>query len=480
MFTPNDLDYMSSKGIVPDKVERQLDNFQKGFPYLPIDRPAVIGDGIKPLSPEYAMEFASKYDKRCAQGKVQSIKFVPASGAATRMFKDLYDFINTGQLNPATEQVVLGIRHLAFYEDLQELGIDFPDPHKIVDAVVNTGLVYGTQPKGLVKFHNYPEGGRTALEEHLVEGALYGMCGNNPVKIHFTVSPEHMEGFCSVVEHKAKQYQDKYGVRYEITYSVQESSTDTIAVDMNNQPLRYSDGNLAFRPAGHGALIENLNNLDADIIFIKTVDNVVPDHLKADTVLYKKALAGLVLDLQEKIFAHVNAIDSGDADPGDIISFIECEIGYRLPKSTSYEQLRSVLDRPLRVCGMVRNEGEPGGGPFWVNNDDGSKSLQIAESSQILPDQQYLIKQATHFNPVDLVCAVKDYRGRKFDLEQFVDLRTGFISKKSKDGVELKAQELPGLWNGAMANWNTVFIEVPISTFAPVKTISDLFRDQHT
>lgn len=472
MFTSKDLSLMAAKGIAVEKVNSQIDYFKKGFPFLPIDRAAVVGDGITRLTAEQAANYATKYDGASAQ----TLKFVPASGAATRMFKELFEYVQQGKESPAIDKVMSDIDKFAFYPDLLELGVDTKDPKATISAIILQGLWYGKQPKGLLKFHKYEDGNRTALEEHLVEGAKYAAVQGKPIRIHFTVSPEHQDGFEKRVAEKIDYYQKKFGVTYEINYSMQKTGTDTIAVNPDNTPFREEDGSLLFRPAGHGALLDNLNDLQADVIFIKTVDNVVPDHLKTDTILYKKALAAIALELQAQIFQYIRQIDSKTADMEAIAKFIEEKLGYKL---TAGSDLREILNRPLRVCGMVKNEGEPGGGPFWVKAIDGSQSLQIAESSQISPDQKPLMKEATHFNPVDLVCAVMDYEGQKFDLSRFVDPQTGFISEKSKDGRALRAQELPGLWNGAMANWNTVFVEVPISTFAPVKTVVDLLRREH-
>lgn len=472
MFTSKDLSLMAAKGIAVEKVNSQIDYFKKGFPFLPIDRAAVVGDGITRLTAEQAANYAAKYDGTAAQ----TLKFVPASGAATRMFKELFEYVQQGKESSAIDKVMSDIEKFAFYPDLIELGIDTKDPKATISAIILQGLWYGKQPKGLLKFHKYEDGNRTALEEHLVEGAKYAAIQGKPIRIHFTVSPEHQDGFEKRVAEKIDYYQKKFGVTYEINYSAQKAGTDTIAVNPDNTPFREEDGSLLFRPAGHGALLDNLNDLQADVIFIKTVDNVVPDHLKTDTILYKKALAAIALELQAQIFQYIRQIDIKTADKEAVAKFIEEKLGYKL---TTGSDLREILNRPLRVCGMVKNEGEPGGGPFWVKSVDGSQSLQIAESSQISPDQKPLMKEATHFNPVDLVCAVMDYEGHKFDLSRFVDPQTGFISEKSKDGRALRAQELPGLWNGAMANWNTVFVEVPISTFAPVKTVVDLLRREH-
>lgn len=352
------------------------------------------------------------------------------------------------------------------------------DDKQIVAAIVGEGLGYGSKPKGLVTFHAYPEGARKAVEEHLAEGAAYA-ASNGRVRIHFTVSPEHMEGFRSLLAEKVPAYEERYGVRYDISFSVQKPSTDTIAVNPDNTPFRQEDGSLLFRPAGHGALIENLNEIDADIVFIKNIDNVTTDARRGDTIRCKKLLAGLLLELQERSFEYLKALEVGGAELEPIAAFIENELCVKLPKNYDIALLKRILDRPIRLCGMVRNEGEPGGGPFWVKNADGTESLQIAESSQIAPEDLPLMRQATHFNPVDLVCGVKNSKGEHFDLRRHTDPATGFISSKSAGGRELRAQELPGLWNGAMADWNTVFVDVPVSTFSPVKVVQDLLREQH-
>lgn len=493
MFTHDDLALMMARGMDPARVDEQLGNFRAGFPYLKIDRAAVAGDGIRKLDAEKAAELAAMYGRSVCRLAV--VKFVPASGAASRMFKELYEYVADGRSSATVERVLSGLEKFAFYEDLLALGINMKDPKAVVGAIVEgdfaarTGLGLGKRPKGLIKFHRYGNGGRTAMEEHLVEVALYG---GSPARIHFTVSPEHMADFKLLACARAGVFSEKYGVVYEITYSVQEPSTDTIAVDMGNEPFRSGNpetGEILFRPGGHGALIENLNRIDADLVFIKTVDNVVPDHLKGDTVLYKKALGAIALELQQQVFSYLKAIDASSGAPAvdadELRRFIEEKLCYRFPKGehVSLGDMRRVLDRPLRVCGMVRNEGEPGGGPFWAETSmgmPGALSLQIAESSQIDPAcREQLMGGGTHFNPVDLVCAVRNYKGKKFDLTQYIDKKTGFISEKSKDGRSLKAQELPGLWNGAMADWTTVFVEVPVSTFAPVKTVADLLRGQH-
>jgi len=357
----------------------------------------------------------------------------------------------------------------------------------VVSNILTEGLGYGTLPKALILFHRYPDRNRTAFEEHLAEGALYAAGVGSEVCIHFTVSAEHREQFERLAAETVPFYEARFGVKYRIGYSCQKPSTDTLAVNPDDTPLRDGQGRLLFRPAGHGALIENLNEIDADLVFIKTVDNVAPDRLKSDTVIYKEMLAGLLLDLQRQAFGYLRRLDAGErVSAEEMASFVSGRLCRRLPASFAALEpqrqvglLRELLDRPIRVCGMVKNEGEPGGGPFWVREADGGESLQIAESSQIAPQQKGLMTAATHFNPVDLVCGVRDYLGRKFDLTRYVDPQTGFISSKSQQGRPLKALELPGLWNGAMARWNTVFVEVPISTFSPVKVVGDLLRPQH-
>lgn len=342
-----------------------------------------------------------------------------------------------------------------------------------------------------MKFHKYEDGARTPVEEHLVEGALYAGGKNGQVNVHFTVSPEHRPLFEALVAKVAPKYEKKFGVKYSVSFSEQKASTDTVAANPDNTPFRGKDGKILFRPGGHGALIENLNDLDADVIFIKNIDNVVPDRLKGETVEYKKLIAGVLVSKQKKAFQYLELLESGKythAQLEEIIRFLRDELSCRNPELKDLEDaelaiyLKKKLNRPMRVCGMVKNVGEPGGGPFLAYNQDGTISLQILESSQIDKNNaEYLqmFQNGTHFNPVDLVCAVKDYKGNKFDLTKYVDHQTGFISSKSKDGKELKALELPGLWNGAMSDWNTIFVEVSLGTFNPVKTVNDLLRPQH-
>ena len=504
MLTESDFQQLSTKGISIERMEEQLDCFKKGFSYLPVQASASIERGIKYISENKQNKYLDTWEAYLKKNK-KVLKFVPASGAASRMFKDLFEFADTAdaQINtPFLSVFFENIRQFAFYHSLQTIcekneqsvigelttGEGY---RKIVENVLySKGLNYGQLPKGLIVFHSYPEGARTAMEEHLVEGALYACNEKKQVNIHFTVSPEHRELFQQMADAKTPVYEQLFGVKYHIAFSEQKPSTDTIAADAENRPFR-DEGKLLFRPGGHGALIENLNDLSADVVLIKNIDNVVPDAFKSATIRYKKLLAGVLVFYQQKIFDYLNRIDSGKYDREQLMEmlyFLQDELCIKNPETKNLEDvelvlyIKSKLNRPLRVCGMVKNQGEPGGGPFLAVNPDGTVSPQILESSQIdlkNPESKQLFEQGTHFNPVDLVCALQDYRGEKFDLLRYVDKNTGFISLKSKSGKELKALELPGLWNGAMSDWNTIFVEVPIETFNPVKTVNDLLRPEH-
>ena len=467
---------MEENGLTPAALETQLKNFREGFPFLPVTRAASCGDGIRVLDAAGIEQAAARYDR--AKESLRVVKFVPASGAATRMFKDLFEFVREGRRTAVVGELLANRRRFAFWPELRTIIGDDADELRTVENIVAEGLRYGETPKGLVSFHRYGDEVRKAVEEHLVEGAQYAAAGGE-VKIHFTVSPEHLTRFEALLAEKIPGYESRFGVKYRISFSVQDPSTDTLAVNPDCTPFRRADGRLLFRPAGHGALIGNLGKIDADIVFVKNIDNVTTDARRSDTVLYKKALAGVLLALQERIFEYLMALEVPGAELEPIAAFIENELCVKLPKDYGTALLRQVLDRPIRVCGMVRNEGEPGGGPFWVAGADGLETLQIAESNQIAPEKRELMRSATHFNPVDLVCSFRTSKGGRFDLREFVDPATGFISRKSDGGRELLAQELPGLWNGAMARWNTVFVEVPITTFSPVKVVTDLLRPEH-
>ena len=504
MLSQQDLKQIAEKGITEQQINVQLEEFKTGFPFLKLEAAAAIGKGIvAPDAREKEKMIEAWNEYKAAGNKI--VKFVPASGAASRMFKNMFAFLTADYDVPTTDfekTYFDNIEKFAFYNALNEkcvenCGADIKaliakgDYKAVVANMLNAdGLNYGQLPKGLLLFHNYPEGPRTPMEEHLVEGALYA-ASNGEANVHFTVSHEHMALFEKKVEEKKDGYAQKYGIKYNISFSEQKPSTDTVAANPDNTPFRTEDGKLLFRPGGHGALIENLNEIDADVIFIKNIDNVVPDRLKQETVDYKQVIAGVLVTLQKKAFEYLKVLDSGNYDHEqleEMIRFVQRDLCCRKSDIKLLEDaelviyLRNKLNRPMRVCGVVKNVGEPGGGPFLTYNQDGTVSLQILESSQIdksNAEYQKMFTEGTHFNPVDLVCAVKDYKGQPFDLPKFVDKTTGFISSKSKNGKELKALELPGLWNGAMSDWNTIFVEVPLGTFNPVKTVNDLLREQH-
>jgi len=498
MYSQTDILQIQQKGITLDQVNNQLNIFKKGVSFLTVTRPAGYNQGIFLYNSNEVEKLVMYFKEHKNNHSIA--KFVPASGAATRMFKGLYEFLEEPQKpNSEADKFEEKLNAFAFYNDLKNIainqGVEFEKiPRKLLVELLlqPKGLNYGNLPKGLLKFHKYEDYSRVPVEEHLVEGALYAQDKTNEVTVHFTISPEHIQSFNELIKSTAKKYEAEYAVKYHITYSIQKSSTDTVAADNQNKPFRDKEGKLVFRPGGHGALLENLNDLNSDIIFIKNIDNVVPDRLKPVTTEYKNAIAGLLLQTQYQIATYLKALEKSDITNElvvEIKEFIETNLGYIFPESFSKlslkeksDKLFEILNRPLRVCGMVKNSGEPGGGPFWVQSKDGSQSLQILESSQFDLDdeeQRNIFKKASHFNPVDLVVYTKDYKGNKFDLTRYSDPDTGFISLKSKDGKELKALELPGLWNGAMANWSTIFVEVPVLTFNPVKTVIDLLRDEH-
>lgn len=504
MFTQKDLELLSEKQIAQSDIESQLNSFKTGFPYLEIVEAASVEKGIMRVPQEEEQKFISIWEEYQKSDR-KITKFVPASGAASRMFKDLFAFVDADYEVPTTnfeKEFFDNIQKFAFFDQLDKtceelFGQNISSLYekgKYKDVVIalleEKGMEYGSLPKGLLSFHNYPEGNRTPVGEHLTEGVYYAKDKNNEVNIHFTVSEEHKKLFELLVGARKLGYELKLNADFQVTYSVQKPNTDTIAVDMENNPFREEDGILLFRPGGHGALIENLNDIDSDIVFIKNIDNVVPDRLKEEEAHYKKLIAGVLVEMQETAFGYLEKIESERAsveDLAEMLAFTENELCILHPNDFETEEslktyLIEKLNRPFRVCGMVKNVGEPGGGPFIAVNPDGTASLQILESSQIDKNDTKAMdafKHGSHFNPVDLVCGVKDFKGNKFDLTKYVDKNTGFISQKSKNGKDLKALELPGLWNGAMSDWNTIFVEVPISTFNPVKTVNDLLRPEH-
>lgn len=498
MLSEKDLKQIALRGITEKQIETQLKEFETGFPFLKLEAAAAVGNGIIAPNEGERKQYVKTWEDYKAAGK-RIVKFVPASGAASRMFKNMFAFVDADYSVPTTDfekKYFDDIEKFAFYEALDAVcqknegkgikALMAEGNYKAVAANMlrPEGLNYGQLPKGMLLFHKYPEGARTPMEEHLVEGALYA-ASNGEAHVHFTVSHDHLEFFKAKVAEKADGFAKKYGIKYDISFSEQKPSTDTVAANPDNTPFREADGSLLFRPGGHGALIENLNEIEADVIFIKNIDNVVPDRLKPETVEWKQVIAGVLVSLQKQAFEYLKVLDGNptDAQISEIAQFVEKNLCTN-PKGQKVDAayLRKKLNRPMRVCGVVKNVGEPGGGPFLTYNQDGTVSLQILESSQIDTNNAEYMKmftQGTHFNPVDLVCAVKDYQGKPFNLPDFVDKTTGFISSKSKGGKELKALELPGLWNGAMSDWSTIFVEVPLGTFNPVKTVNDLLREQH-
>ena len=489
MFLEKDFNQIHELGIDLETVSQQINDFKEGFPFMQLQKAATLNDGVIKLSNEEIEKYTALYEKKVS--KLTPLKFVPASGAATRMFKSLFSFLEEGKSDKSTDQFFDKLSDFAFADDLKKILPQDADNKTIADYyLTQKGLEYGTLPKGLLKFHQYENESRTALEEHLVEGANYAN-NDGKVKLHFTVSPEHLSRFLKLLNKVVPNYEEKYNVKFDISFSEQRRSTDTIAVNLDDTPFREKEGSLLFRPAGHGALLANLNDISADIVFIKNIDNVVPDRIKQPTVAYKKALAGVLLKYQDRIFDYQFQLKEWASEPllMELFQFFEQELcvlppvgfmGMNHNEKVMYYQKK--LNRPLRVCGVVPNTGEPGGGPFWCKNADDSTSLQIVESAQVDMNneaQKAIFNNSTHFNPVDLICSMKNYRNEKFDLMKYRDLKTGFVTQKSKDGKDLKAQELPGLWNGSMADWNTVFVEVPLITFNPVKTVNDLLRNEH-
>lgn len=504
MLSEKDLQQLAAKGISPEKLEHQLEEFKTGFPFLKLEGPAAIGKGIIAPSAEEVKKYVNIWNEYKGERR-RIVKFVPASGAASRMFKDMFAFASADYDVPTTDfekTYFDNIEKFAFFDALdavlkQKKGKGVKelmaegDYKAVAKGMLDSdGLDYGQLPKGLLLFHKYEDGSRTPMEEHLVEAALYA-ASNGEANVHFTVSHEHLDLFKQMVSQKADGYEKKFGVKYDISFSEQKPSTDTVAANPDGTPFRNPDGSLLFRPGGHGALIENLNEIDADVIFVKNIDNVVPDRLKPETTEWKQVIAGILVSLQKKAFGYLELLDSGKYTHEQLVEiarFVKndlCCVKSDLKDLEDAElviYLKKKLNRPMRVAGVVKNVGEPGGGPFLAYNQDGTYSLQILESSQIDKRNETYMKyftEGTHFNPVDLVCATKDYKGNAFNLPDYVDRTTGFISQKSKNGKELQALELPGLWNGAMSDWNTIFVEVPLGTFNPVKTVNDLLREQH-
>ena len=512
-FTEKDIEQINQKGLTIEKIKTQIELFKTGVPFVNLKEAATVNNGILRLDAVEKEHFIDLFDKKRNEKRIQ--KFVPASGAATRMFKFLFQFLEN--YNPTNESInsyinrsksielsmfLVALEKLPFFEEViykthehvsnfNELPYDKQRLEFIKTILIKERLNYSFSPKGLLPFHKYKEHASTAFEEHLFEAALYGSSSNH-ASLHFTISEKYEHKFDEEFKYIEEDVEEKTNTIFDISFSYQKQSTDTIAVTPNNIPFRNPDGSLLFRPSGHGALLSNLNSLDSDIIFIKNIDNVVVSKYGEEVSQYKKMLAGILLEIQEQAFAYLKNLEQGTIDEHELNNIAEflskkmniiisSEFDKFAPKY-KIAYLSEKLNRPIRVCGMVKNEGEPGGGPFWVKEEKGNVSLQIVESAQIDKKNQFqkdILKNATHFNPVDLVCGIKNYKGEIFDLTKFVDSKTSFITAKSKVGSELKALELPGLWNGSMAYWNTIFVEVPLITFNPVKTVNDLLKPAH-
>lgn len=506
MLSSNDLLFLAQKGISEEKLLEQLSRFKSGFPYLRLESSAKVGHGILRLSDADQDKAIARWDKYLADGG-DVCKFVPASGAASRMFKALFAFVNGDEDTPKAgsdvEKLIDNITKTPFYDELNQVteklhgknvdALKAEGRYKDIIAaiIMPEGMNYGNLPKAVLTFHKYADGTtRTPLEEQLMEGAQTAATNGN-VNLHFTVSAAHQQLFADKLAAAVPAFEKATGLKYHVSTSEQKPSTDTVAATLDNEPFRDSNGNIVFRPGGHGALIENLNDIESTVVFIKNIDNVVPDSQRAATIRSKKVLAGELILAHDKVESYLSLLRSGEYTDDQLkeISgfladtfFIKADQFDTLKGAELADFLIGKLNRPLRACGMVRNEGEPGGGPFIAYNQDGTASPQILESTQIdtsVPAYADIMKQATHFNPVDLVCYIKDVEGNKFNLPEYVDHNTGFISSKSLDGRELRALELPGLWNGAMSDWLTLFVEVPVETFNPVKTVNDLLRPAH-
>ena len=503
MFSQKDLQQIEDRGIKIDEINRQIKNFRTGFPPADITMPATPGNGILCLTDGDERHFMEVFRQNGPD--FQMMRFIPASGAATRMFKSLYWALeNLEGKSPAEQRKWVDedaeikeffekLHEYPFYEDLT-LDEKATPAEILVQVLEEPGLNYGNKPKGLLKFHKYSEEERrTPFEEHVREAAQYCVSRKEKLSLHFTVSPDHLEGFRAEADRIVPRIEQETGLLIDISFSFQKPETDTIAVNPDNEPFRNPDGSLLFRPGGHGALIQNLDALDSDIIFISNIDNVAPDRLKSERIKYKQVLGGILLEIRSKIFYYLQQLTGEERVQktrlDSMVAFLHERLGLAVPdqlESWDAVDLKNwlirTMDRPIRVCGMVKNEGEPGGGPFYVRSESGEITLQIVEASQVDlddPEKEAILKRSTHFNPVDLVCSTRDFRGEKFNLTRYVDPHTGFISQKSEGGKALKALERPGLWNGGMAHWLTLFAEVPLETFSPVKTVFDLMREEH-
>ncbi|SFZ89646.1 protein of unknown function [Flaviramulus basaltis] len=513
MFTEKDIQQIENKGITLKQVEAQVSRIKNGMSYSNLISAATIGSGIESYNESETEDLIKSFEAK--QNQLNIVKFVPASGAATRMFKFLFQFLNN--FNPEKDTIesyaerqndklikifISGLEKFPFYEEVlskaQAINPNFDSLseseayYELVKTILNEdGLNYSFLPKGLLPFHKYPSGANTPFQEHLIESTLYAS-SKGKANLHFTVSEKHHSYFDAELKKVKDAVEKETNTVFDVSYSYQNEATETLALTTNNEIFRNEDGSILFRPAGHGALLENLNDLNNDIIFIKNVDNIVVLELNKKVSNYKKLIAGVLVNAQEQAFGYLRELDNKAIEEVkllEIASFLSSKMNvviddgfddFTQPEKRVY--LKDKLNRPIRVCGMVKNEGEPGGGPFWVKDEEGNTSLQIVEFAQIDIDnsaQADIVKNATHFNPTDLVCGVKNYKGEKFDLMNYVDPEAAFITMKTQNGIDIQALELPGLWNGSMAYWNSIFVEIPLETFNPVKTVNDLLKPVH-
>ena len=499
IFTINDLENIRALGYQEGELLKQLAIYRRGASYLKLDRPFIVGDGIISLTSGQRKKIIDLYDKEA--GNYKLIKFVPASGAASRMFADWFPVMEKGSFGSdiLDKEFFRDVATLPFFslikkdKKAQKLFAEKNVKGLLKFILSSDGLNFGARPKALISFHSYSaEVARTALEEHLDEAAQFLRDRKNICRLHFTISAEHKKDVMKFVKEIAGNYEKLCGVKFQIGYSVQSPTTNTLAVTENNLPLHDAAGKLIMRPGGHGALLANLGSLDADFIFVKNIDNIAPRPLREENLPYKKLLGGIAFKIRADIFSILSKLEKEEPTPADIemITNYCCQTlniifppgMAKLYKKKKISVIKSLLNRPLRICGMVKNVGEPGGGPFWVTEKNGTQSPQIVERGHVdntVPEQLAIWSQSKYFNPVDMVCCIKDYQGNKFNLDNYVNKNAYLIAHKSEKGIKLKALELPGLWNGGMAYWNTVFVELPLIVFNPVKTVYDLLRPEH-
>jgi hypothetical protein len=505
---------METLGIKADCVQEQIETLRRGNFYARLIRPCTLFDGVRQIGDQDLARYIELHASAAARGRFK--KFVPASGAATRMFQSLLtifhlpQYLETDELQKRVNQGVnfaCDFKHFLdeldrfpFASDLEKtLARAGYSPGELVRSgrfatlleylLTQTGMNYRNLPKALLPFHSYSGETRTAFEEQLHESM--GYLGIDNAGVHFTIPEQHLNGFLALEREIRQRLSQRWGATFDVSFSFQRSSTDTICIDRNGMPLRDKYGRLHFRPSGHGALIENLGDLNADLVYIKNIDNVVPDGLKEPVHFWKKALGGYLVRVQDSVHALLHHLSGSHWSQAvrDAVLYASRELLIDFP--TGFETwlegrkqsfLLQALDRPIRICGVVPNGGEPGGAPFWVEAENGTQVLQIVEEAQVdlnCEEQRNIWNSSTHFNPVDIVCGLKNFEGKPFDLKKFVDPRAVIITKKSIDGTDVRVLERPGLWNGAMAGWITVFVEVPKITFNPVKSLFDLLRPEH-